>query len=195
MTNEITINPDDILCLADNSITDYETIRQISLLGYSPLYSKINKEFVYCGLYPHVMKSFNTDDRIRDWEKKQEREAFNIRNLIESFEWMKDNVKDYQILIETNEEDAIIACHHGLGQWLRNNLGFWQDLNKPYEEKRPLVRWFNDIGIYHPDDMSSILVISWHRMLSNKDVKLDEQVKHYRDYWNENHPSVNEGIV
>ena len=59
MDNEITINPEEIRKLPDHSIDDCETIRQISLLKDKSLYCKINPMFVYCGLYPYVMKSFD----------------------------------------------------------------------------------------------------------------------------------------
>ena len=69
MTNEITINIDELLKVEDNSITDCETIRQIGLLSCTRnnvseddrkiLYKKIKRQFEYCGLYPNVMKSFD----------------------------------------------------------------------------------------------------------------------------------------
>ena len=58
--NEITINPDEIRTLPDNSIVDGETIRQIALYGIktgdSTLYSKIRQGFEFAGLYPFAMK-------------------------------------------------------------------------------------------------------------------------------------------
>jgi len=63
MNNEITINPEEILLLPDNSITDSETIRQIALYSIKyndiSLNGKIKKEYEYCGLYPHVMTPIN----------------------------------------------------------------------------------------------------------------------------------------
>jgi hypothetical protein len=63
MDNEIIINADEIRNLPDNSITDPETIRQIALYGIkyndNSLDHKIKKGFEFCGLYPHVMKTFN----------------------------------------------------------------------------------------------------------------------------------------
>lgn len=69
MNNEITINIEELLKVEDNSITDYETIRQIGLLSCTKndiskdnrqiLYRKVKKEFQYLGLYPTEMKSFD----------------------------------------------------------------------------------------------------------------------------------------
>ncbi len=69
MNNEITINIEELLRVDDNSITDYDTIRQIGLLSCTRnnvsnsdkqiLYKKVKREFSYLGLYPTVMKSFD----------------------------------------------------------------------------------------------------------------------------------------
>lgn len=69
MSNEITINIEELLKVEDNSITDFDTIRQIGLLSCTKndvskedrttLYGKIKKEFRYSALYPYVMKTFD----------------------------------------------------------------------------------------------------------------------------------------
>jgi hypothetical protein len=67
--NEITINIQDLLELPDNSIVDYETLRQIGLLScqknnisrydlYS-LYRKVCNGFEYMCLYPEIMTTFD----------------------------------------------------------------------------------------------------------------------------------------
>jgi len=60
ISNEITINYNDILNLPDGSVDDCETIRQIGLLGKKELYCKIQRGLEYCALYPFVMKKFST---------------------------------------------------------------------------------------------------------------------------------------
>ena len=41
----------------------------------------------------------------------------------------------------------------------------------------------DNLGIYHPDDMSGIILDSYHRYLTGKEIKLEEQIKFYQDYW------------
>lgn len=65
--------------------------------------------------------------------------------------------------------------HHGFGTWMRNNWQLWGGSR--------LSKYFNDKGIYHPDDMSGIILDSYHRNLNGQEIKLDEQVKYYQDYW------------
>ena len=61
--------------------------------------------------------------------------------------------------------------------WLRNNWQLWG--------MSRLSFYFNNIGVYHPDDMSGIILTSYQRHLKGEDIKLEEQIKHYQDYWNE----------
>jgi hypothetical protein len=77
--------------------------------------------------------------------------------------------------MKSGAEKDMVLYHHGLGMWLRNNWGLWKGSR--------LSKWFNDKGIRHPDDMSGIILDSFWRHLNKKPIKLDEQIKHYQDYW------------
>lgn len=79
MTNEITINIDELLKVEDNSIVDYDTIRQIGLLSCTVnditddvkhiLYKKVKRELQYIGLYPTIMKKIDIKtDKIKKHE-------------------------------------------------------------------------------------------------------------------------------
>ena len=73
------------------------------------------------------------------------------------------------------ESEFSANAHFGFGMWMRNNWQLWGGSR--------LSKYFNDLGIYHPDDMSGIILDSYHRYLNNKDIKLEEQIEHYQDYW------------
>jgi hypothetical protein len=72
-------------------------------------------------------------------------------------------------------EDGMIEYHHGLGMWLRNNWGLWGGSR--------LARYFNRLGIRHPDDMSGIILDSYWRKVHDRPIDLDGQVRHCLDYW------------
>jgi hypothetical protein len=73
------------------------------------------------------------------------------------------------------KDKAMAGAHFGLGMWLRNNWGLWVGSR--------LSVYFNNMGIKHPDDMSGIILTSYHRFLNDRDIDLDSQVLHYKDYW------------
>lgn len=96
-------------------------------------------------------------------------EAFNALDVILSPE-DKVNVREW------GEDRFVAASHHSLGRWLRNNWGLWRGKNK-------LCKWFKSQGISHPDDMSGIILTSYHRVTNNRQIKLQEQIRHYQEYW------------
>ena len=63
------------------------------------------------------------------------------------------------------------------GMWMRNNWCLWGGSR--------LSKYFNDLEIYHPDDMSGIILDSYYRYVNNADIKLEEQIQHYKNYWEE----------
>ncbi|MFC1610377.1 DUF6794 domain-containing protein [Myxococcota bacterium] len=65
--------------------------------------------------------------------------------------------------------------HFGLGMWMRNNWGLWKGSR--------LARYFNGLGIRHPDDMSGIILESYMRRLKGEPIELEKQVAHYQEYW------------
>jgi hypothetical protein len=75
------------------------------------------------------------------------------------------------------ENDAVAELHFGTGLYMRNNWGLW-------EGKGSLYNSFKSKGIFHPDDMSSIIITSFHRTLNETDIQLLEQIADYQKYWN-----------
>ena len=64
------------------------------------------------------------------------------------------------------------------GMGMRNGWNLWEGKNK-------LSKYFHNIGIYHPDDISSIIIKSYYRELNNEPILLNEQVNSYIAYWDQ----------
>jgi hypothetical protein len=73
------------------------------------------------------------------------------------------------------EDIAASRLHRGLGMWIRNNWGLWRNSE--------LKQFFLDKGVGHPDDMSGIILTSYHRYLNSKPIDLDGQIKKYQDFY------------
>jgi len=90
-------------------------------------------------------------------------------------------------LLKHSPEGYFIAnTHNNFGRWLRNTLELWHD--------GPPVKYFNDLGIYHADDMSGLIMSSLYRKYHNKELDVEGEVKKYRDYWDKTNPKINQGI-
>jgi hypothetical protein len=96
------------------------------------------------------------------------------KDLNEAIEYFEMNWND-----STKNEfvnDSLKNSHFTIGRWIRNN---WIH----GERDTALVKFFNKMGIYHPDDISDIILTSLYRKLTNKPIDLDEQVAEYKSYW------------
>jgi len=72
-------------------------------------------------------------------------------------------------------EADMIRYHHGLGTWIRNNWGLWGGSR--------LAKYFNSLGVFHPDDMSGIILDSFWRHLNGKPLGVEEKIQHSQAYW------------
>ena len=69
-------------------------------------------------------------------------------------------------LKEAEEEEAVKKLHFSLGRWIIYNWGF-------YEGSR-LSHSLRQLGVYHPDDMARFIIITYHRYLNKKELKVKE---------------------
>jgi len=72
-------------------------------------------------------------------------------------------------------EDDMIKYHMGLGMGLRNGWGLWAGSR--------LSRYFNRMGVEHPDDMSGIIFDALWCRIHEKPFNLEQRIKYYQDYW------------
>ena len=74
-----------------------------------------------------------------------------------------------------DENSVVGKSHHSLGRFLRNEWGLWSGSD--------LKTYFEGMGIKHADDMSGIIIDSYHRHLNGKPLDVEEQVNFYKNYW------------
>ena len=100
----------------------------------------------------------------------------NPTNLDEAIAWLENEMKEeLDGFKELDEDSALILVHMGLGVVVRNKLGLWQE-NK-------LTKHFSTIGIFHPDDMSSVMFKALHRKLNNRTLDLVAEAQMYKEHW------------
>lgn len=97
-------------------------------------------------------------------------------NLEDAFDELKKMLHPVLLKeIKEGSERDMSGYHMGLGMWMRNNWGLWGGSR--------LAKYFNGIGIFHPDDMSGIILDSFWRHLNSQPIKLEEQVAYYQRFW------------
>jgi hypothetical protein len=110
-------------------------------------------------------------------------------NLDEAIEVLIDFYSaDLPIITEMDESTFKTSSHFGAGTFIRNSWFLWfQEPNTQYAEwprtKPPIVQFFNNLGITHADDMSSIILVSTYRKIHNYPQNLEEQIKIYKNHW------------
>ena len=77
--------------------------------------------------------------------------------------------------MRSGAEDDMSQYHFGPGMWMRNNWGLRRGSR--------LAKYFNDIGIRHPDDMSGIILRTFWCKLNDKPFRLNERIEYYQEYW------------
>jgi hypothetical protein len=99
----------------------------------------------------------------------------NLKDAIEylNCQWSESDKKEFQ---SKDEKDAVTEIHFGTGQGIRNSWELWKGKNR-------ISKFFKSKGIFHPDDMSSIILTSFHRTLNNKPIDLNAQIDYYKSYW------------
>jgi hypothetical protein len=85
--------------------------------------------------------------------------------------------------------------HHGFGTGIRNSLHLWwsEDLAKHVFEKDPnadypktkpkLVQWFNDLNIYHADDMSGTIQAALKAKIAAEPFDVQKHIQRYFRHW------------
>jgi hypothetical protein len=97
-------------------------------------------------------------------------------NLDDCFSELQKMLRpDFLTEFKNKGERELPEYHMGLGMWLRNNWGLWRGSR--------LSKYFNQLGIFHPDDMSGIIIETFWSKLNNKPQKLDEKIEFYQEYW------------
>jgi RNA recognition motif-containing protein len=104
--------------------------------------------------------------------------AFSQAPLEKAFEKLEKKLtKRYIKHFKNTEENLATAeAHMDIGLYIHN---FWiRNKSKP-----ELIQFFDSLEIYHPDDISNIILTSFHRKLNNKPIRLEEQVNKIQAYW------------
>ncbi|HEU5124852.1 MAG TPA: DUF6794 domain-containing protein [Verrucomicrobiae bacterium] len=83
--------------------------------------------------------------------------------------------KELEHIKAMTTESETIEYHMNLGLGLRNQWGLWHDSR--------LARFFDRLGVHHPDDMSGIILETFWCKLHGQPFRLNERVRYCQAYW------------
>lgn len=86
--------------------------------------------------------------------------------------------EDQERLQEMTEKEFLGTTHHFLGRHIRNEWGLWSGENA-------LFNYFKELGLFHADDMSGIILTSYWRLKHNQPLEVQAQVDFYKKFWAE----------
>ena len=106
------------------------------------------------------------------------KENYIPKNLNDAIEYLNCEWSEFDKTEFKNKEEnsGVTELHFGTGMGIRNGWELWKGNNQ-------ISRFFKSKGIFHPDDMSSIILTSLHRNLNSKPIELDKQISFYKNYW------------
>jgi hypothetical protein len=103
------------------------------------------------------------------------------KNLMECFDVL-DKIftkgGDLDWIQSSSEDEVLGAIHFSLGRWIRNQWGLWN-------KETDLYFLLEDMGLWHPDDMSSFIITSYYRKKNNQELDLEGQIKLFKEFWKE----------
>jgi hypothetical protein len=77
--------------------------------------------------------------------------------------------------IRSGTEANMVRYHRGLGAWLRHHWGFFRGSR--------LADHLRSLGLFHPDDMSGLVLDTFWRSLHGLPLGVSERVAQAQDYW------------
>lgn len=150
-------NPKITKYLEKKGIYDYHSETLLYSFRLYLLNGKINEREIL-NKYINQQKILEEKDKIK-YTVDSINGIYIPKNLEDCFEQI-NSFWNYstKIQVKTWEEKEFIGnVHLGFGMWIRNNWRLWGGSR--------LSKYFNEMGIYHPDDMSGIILVSYHRYL------------------------------
>ena len=116
--------------------------------------------------------------------------------LQEAIDWMLAYPGYADFLREYEGEgcELVLDCHTKFGMFLRNKFSLWAGYSACKRELAPLYYNLYEMGLVHPDDMSSILLEASFHHVHETEFDLAESIEAYRFYWKDLNDCALNGI-
>lgn len=97
-----------------------------------------------------------------------------------------DAFKELDKLMDEEAREQFMAfADEEVDKQTHGTLGLWIKLKWSLIDGSRLSYYFTKMGVPHYEYMVGIIIQSYHRNLHKRDLKIKEQVEHFRKLWNE----------
>lgn len=155
--------------------------REIRNIAWSMTSIKRLKD-LYFGLF-NVELIENYSDVSNDLPSNLDEAVKKLLDIITQDEFQVNELEKYK----DSELEFTSSIHHFLGRNLRNEWNLWWYENhksKTWPKEKPkIVEYFNNLKIYHADDMSGIILTTVYRTFFHLPINLDKQIEVYHNHW------------
>lgn len=157
--------------LIDNGISYNPHQETIILIAFKKkLLNKPIDEKVILKPYQDIELKWAKEDKVR-FTTDTLRGIYIPKDLEDCFKqidkFWSDSTKR-QVKTWTEDEFFQKTYRFGIGLWIRNNWQLWGGSR--------LTAYFNKLGAYNPESISVIILTSYHRHLSGKEIKFADQI-------------------
>ncbi len=110
--------------------------------------------------------------------EKQAAEVYIPKDLNDAITTLKkdlDRASQQKIKDCKTADEFMGLAHFSLGMGLRNSWGLWGGSR--------LAKWFNSKGVFHPDDMSGVILEALWSDLTGHAFSFEQKAAEYQAYW------------
>jgi hypothetical protein len=132
-------------------------------------------EIIAYGVWLHLNSEKCELEDVNKFRRSMEGKAQDYpKSLNECFQSLSNRLSDEELeqFRQTDENDIIVFFHFGLGSYIRSNLGLFCGV-------APLTKFFIEKEVFHPDDMSSIILYGFWLYLNSKPCDYDSVSQFY----------------
>lgn len=110
-----------------------------------------------------------------------------LEDAVDDFITYFGTEKDMGVIADYTHDKFMAYAHHGAGQFIRNNWYLWwyegHEAATWPKTQPPLNKYFNELGITHADDMSSIIISCAYRQIHSQSFEIEKLVDRFKAYW------------
>lgn len=179
------IETGEVIDLTEEQSTDTVKENEVEVSRDYILFSERAREFKTLERYQLLLKSIHRQILHIDYVPE---------TLEECFEYLNKFLQDRNVFKGVEEDEVVATSHHSLGRWLRNKWYLWWDKSfaikaierkdEMYPQLKPeIITYFQGLGVNHPDDMSGIIILSYHRNLNDREIELEKQIQEILEFY------------